>query len=343
LTVANIADDPCAPTQGGATHAAATAAQCLRTGISAAQYGNGIGPAFGGTNTVPQCGFTCGLLIGGNPALAPETADTWSVGTVFTPSSLTTFNASVDYYRVRLRGEIGTVPESVTLQQCLTTGDPVLCSQIVRSPTGALIGSGVTGGGYILGNLVNTGAALVSGVDVQSSFRQPLPGIWGMLDLSLNGTWQQHNSATPYRSAASYDCAGLFGNTCLNGSVIPRWRHNLRLTWRLPAARTQLSAEWRFIGHTGFDNNSAQALLQNQEEGSYDPVLTHIPDYSYLDLAVVWEATRHVQLRLAVNNVLDKDPPVLPEEVSMQAGEINTFPVYDVLGRTFLLALRATL
>jgi outer membrane receptor protein involved in Fe transport len=343
LTVANIADDPCAPTQGGATHAAATAAQCLRTGISAAQYGNGIGPAFGGTNTVPQCGFTCGLLIGGNPALAPETADTWSVGTVFTPSSLTTFNASVDYYRVRLRGEIGTVPESVTLQQCLTTGDPVLCSQIVRSPTGALIGSGVTGGGYILGNLVNTGAALVSGVDVESSFRQPLPGIWGMLDLSLNGTWQQHNSATPYRSAASYDCAGLFGNTCLNGSVIPRWRHNLRLTWRLPAARTQLSAEWRFIGHTGFDNNSAQALLQNQEEGSYDPVLTHIPDYSYLDLAVVWEATRHVQLRLAVNNVLDKDPPVLPEEVSMQAGEINTFPVYDVLGRTFLLALRATL
>jgi iron complex outermembrane receptor protein len=230
----------------------------------------------------------------------------------------------------------------VTLQQCLTTGDPVLCGQVVRSSAGALIGNGVAGGGYILGNLVNTGAALVSGIDVQSAFHQPLPGTWGSLNLSLNGTWQQHNAATPYRSAPSYDCAGLFGNTCLNGSVSPRWRHNLRVTWELPA-RAHLSAQWRFIGHTGFDNNSAQALLQNQEEGYPDPALTHIPNYSYLDLAAIWEATRHVQVRLGVNNVLDRDPPVLPEEVSMQAGQINTFPVYDVLGRNFFLGLRASL
>jgi len=342
LESADIANDPCAATDGGATHAAASAAQCLHTGVSAAQYGNGIGRAYGGTNTVPQCGLNCGLLVGGNPALAPETADTWSIGMLLTPVSLATFNASVDYFRIRLRGEIGTVPESVTLQQCLTTGDPVLCGQVVRSSAGALIGNGVAGGGYILGNLVNTGAALVSGIDVQSAFHQPLPGTWGSLNLSLNGTWQQHNAATPYRSAPSYDCAGLFGNTCLNGSVSPRWRHNLRVTWELPA-RAHLSAQWRFIGHTGFDNNSAQALLQNQEEGYPDPALTHIPNYSYLDLAAIWEATRHVQVRLGVNNVLDRDPPVLPEEVSMQAGQINTFPVYDVLGRNFFLGLRASL
>jgi iron complex outermembrane receptor protein len=342
LGTADIANDPCAPTDGGATHAAASAAQCLHTGVSAARYGNGIGGAYGGTNTVPQCGLNCGLLFGGNPALAPETADTWSIGALLTPASLATFNASVDYYRIRLRGEIGTVPESVTLQQCLTTGDPVLCGQIVRSPAGALIGNGVAGGGYILGNLVNTGAALVSGIDLQSAFRQRLPGTWGALNLSLNGTWQQHNAATPYRSAPSYDCAGLFGNTCLNGSVSPRWRHNLRVTWELPAG-AHLSAQWRFIGHAGFDNNSAQPLLQNQEEGYPDPALTHIPNYSYLDLTVIWEATRHVQVRLGVNNLLDRDPPVLPEEVSVQAGEINTFPVYDVLGRTFFFGLRATL
>jgi iron complex outermembrane recepter protein len=342
LEVADIANDACAPTDGGATHAAASAAQCLHTGVSAAQYGNGIGRAYGGTNTVPQCGLNCGLLVGGNPTLSPETADTWSIGMLLTPVSLTTFNASVDYFRIRLRGEIGTVPESVTLQQCLTTGDPVLCSQVVRSSAGALIGNGVADGGYIRGDLVNTGASLVSGIDLQSAFRQPLPGNWGSLNLSLNGTWQQHNASTPYRSAPSYDCAGLFGNTCLNGSVIPRWRHNLRVTWELPA-RAHLSAQWRFIGHTGFDNNSAQALLQNQEEGRYDPAVTHIPNYSYLDLAATWEATRHLQVRLGVNNVLDRDPPVLPEEVSAQAGQINTFPVYDVLGRNFFLGLRATL
>jgi iron complex outermembrane receptor protein len=341
LQVADIADDPCAPTNGGATHAAASPAQCLRTGVSAAQYGNGIGRAYGGTNTVPQCAPFCGLLTGGNPLLAPETANTWSVGTLFTPAAFA-LRASVDYFQIRLRGEIGTVPESVTLQQCLTSGDPGLCSQIVRSPSGGLIANGITGGGYILGNLVNTGAALVSGIDLQSSFAQPLPAHWGALIFALNGTWLQHNATTPYRSAPSYDCAGLFGNTCLNGSVSPRWRHNLRATWQLPA-HTQISAQWRFIGHTGFDNNSTQTLLQNQEEGFQDPVLTRIPNYSYLDLSVIWDATRRLQLRLGVNNILDKDPPVLPEDVSVQAGEINTFPAYDVLGRTVFLGLRATL
>jgi iron complex outermembrane recepter protein len=84
--------------------------------------------------------------------------------------------------------------------------------------------------------------------------------------VSLTGSWLQHNSSTPYRSAPSYDCADLFGNTCLNGSVNPRWRHNMRLTWET-SWRMRLSAQWRFIGATAFDNNSTQILLQNQEEG----------------------------------------------------------------------------
>src|SRR6185437_9882166 len=140
--------------------------------------------------------------------------------------------------------------------------------------------------------------------------------------------------------APSYDCAGLFGPTC-NGSVNPTWRHNLRVTWEMPW-RLQLSAQWRFIARAGFDNNSPQIALQNQEIGFFDPVLTHIPNYSYLDLAAHWRVTQHVQVRAGVNNVLDKDPPFLPSVDINTAGSLNTLPAYDIVGREVYLALRAT-
>jgi outer membrane receptor protein involved in Fe transport len=335
-----VTTDPCAPTNGGATHAAASLGACLHTGVTAAQYGNGIGPAFGGTSQITQCVGVCGALFGGNTQLAPETANTWSLGLTLTPTASPALTGSVDYFHIDLKGAIGTVPAWVTLQQCLAIGDPSWCSQIVRTRAGVLSGANVAGGGYIRETNVNTGATLVSGIDLQVNYWRPLAGRWGALTASLIGTWLQRNSSTPYRSAPSYDCAGLFGNTCLNSSVNPTWRHNLRVTWETPW-NAQLSAQWRFIGKTGFDNNSSQSLLQNQEEGFFDPVLTHIPNYSYLDLAATWAVTRYVQVHAGVNNVFDKDPPFIPTDVTSPAS-INTYPTYDILGRYIYIGFRAT-
>jgi iron complex outermembrane recepter protein len=343
--LASVSVDPCAPTNGGATPAAASLSQCMHTGVTAAQYGNGIGPAFGGTNTIVQCVAACGYVSGGNPGLAPESADTWSAGLTFTPIAMQTLTASVDYFHILLKGEIATVPTEITLNQCLATGDPTWCSQIVRTPAGALSGAAgnVAGGGYIVQRDVNTGTALVSGLDLQVNHRLRLFGGWGALSASLTGTWLQHNASAPFRSAPSFDCAGLFGSTCLNGSVNPTWRHNLRVTWETPW-NVQLSAQWRFIGRTSFDNNSSASLLQYREEGFFDPVLTHIPSYSYLDLSAIWAVTPHVQIHGGVNNLLDKDPPFLPNaDISgTTSGTINTFPTYDVVGRNIFVAVRAT-
>ena len=337
---ATIVGDPCAPGGVGEEHATASLAECLHTGITAAQYGDGIGRAYGGTSTVPQCAGRCVIFTGGNPALQAEHADTWSAGVLLTPRVLENASVSVDYFHINLRGEIGSVPEGVTLQQCLTTGDPILCKEIVRAPSGSLSGSTVAGGGYILANAVNTGSALVSGIDLLLNYRTDLPPSWGALALTLNGNWLEHHVVTPYRSAPSYDCAGLFGGYCLNGSVNPSWRHNLRLAWELPPG-LELSAQWRFIVRTAFDNNSSQPLLQNQEEVGYDALLAHIGSYSYLDLAMIWQSSSHLQWRLGVNNVFDRDPPVLPLDISGEAGQLNTFAVYDLLGRNVFLALRA--
>jgi iron complex outermembrane recepter protein len=68
------------------------------------------------------------------------------------------------------------------------------------------------------------------------------------------------------------------------------------------------------------------------------PAMTALLD---LDLSVIWNLTRHVQVRAGVNNVFDKDPPFVPAEVS--GGLIaNTLPPYDILGRYIFLGLGAT-
>ena len=62
-----------------------------------------------------------------------------------------------------------------------------------------------------------------------------------------------------------------------------------------------------------------------------------------LDLSAVWTVNPHVQLRIGCGNVFDKDPPFISLDVTGQGGELNTFPTYDILGRSLFVALRATL
>src|SRR5262249_11652503 len=55
---AGIGGDPCA--SNGATPATASLSQCMHMGVTAAQYGNGVAQAFGGTSTLVQCAYYCG-------------------------------------------------------------------------------------------------------------------------------------------------------------------------------------------------------------------------------------------------------------------------------------------
>lgn len=335
-----VPTDPCASTNNGATHAAASLSACEHTGVTAAEYGNGYGPAAGGTDTIIQCiSGQCGQVIGGNPNLKPEIANTWSLGLTITPTELPNLTGSVDYYHILLEKEVGSIPAAVILQNCLATGNPTYCSQIVRTPAGALTGATVAGGGYFLQNDINTGTALVSGIDLQLNYRHPFANNWGTLSANLSGAWVQHFTTTPYPGAESYDCAGLFGNTC--GAVIPTWRNNFRLSWDTPW-HVLLSAQWRFIGGTGFDNNSSQPQLHFQEEGAHDPLNARIPNYSYLDLSAIWKITPNIQLRAGANNIFDKDPPFVPSgDITGTSGQINSYQTYDLLGRELFAAFTA--
>jgi iron complex outermembrane receptor protein len=316
--------DPCAPP---ITY---TLVQCQRTGVTAAQYANG---------SIPQgTGNQLSELTGGNPNLKPETAETYTVGFNFAPRQIPHFTGSIDYFHIAVKGLINTLPAQVILTDCANTGNPIYCSQIVRqSNTGGLTGNNIASGGYIVQTDVNIGAVLESGIDLQLAYRMDLPPGFGSVSAELNGSWLQHFETTPYVGAHTYDCAGLFGETCQ--TINPRWHHIFRTTWQTPW-NVSASATWRFIGGVSQDNNSGDPTLHFSTFGNYDDFNPSIPSFSYLDLEATWQVNRILQLRAGANNVLDKDPPIINNAI-IAGGGANTYDAYDQFGRQLFVAFNA--
>jgi iron complex outermembrane recepter protein len=314
--------DPCA----GATPSA-TLAQCEHTGVAAGQYGH-----------IAQCpAGQCSALLGGNPDLRPETANTTSVGLTLTPTFLPGFTGSVDYYRIKIADEINAVPVNIDLALCLNLANPTACALIQRGPNGQLFGQA---SGFFKDLNGNFSGALVAGIDLQLQYDVPVATGWGKLEVALNGSYLQKNETTPVQGF-SYDCAGLYGITCQ--TVNPKWRHNVRLTWQTPW-NVLLSAQWRYIGSVSLDTNDAQPSLQLINDatngGAFDAFDAKLGSRSYLDLSGFWDVSSHLTIRAGVNNVLDRDPPLVNSLVS-QTGSPNAFPTYDLLGRVIFVGAQA--
>jgi outer membrane receptor protein involved in Fe transport len=305
--------DPCAGENPGRS-----LAECARTGVTAAQYGHVPPPPEGiGTN----------LLLGGNPDLGPETGKTLTLGVVLEP--MPDLSVSIDYYDIRVTQAIGTPPPNIILMQCADTGDPFYCALIRRDP---VAGSLWLPGGTIDITLKNQDALTASGVDVALRHGTRLGGM-GRISFEALGTYARKISFD-IRGAGSYDCAGLFGPNC--GRPLPRWRHRLLANWKMPWD-VELAATWRYIGavlNTRTDSNPLLATAVNDVD-------RRLSARNYLDLAFVWAVSMNFTLTAGVNNVLDRDPPLV-SGVGAGFANGNTYPVvYDALGRRIFARLAA--
>jgi iron complex outermembrane recepter protein len=322
--------DPCSgPTP------AYSAAQCARTGVTATQYGH----------IIPNTSAQYNGLTGGNPDLKPETALTSSVGIQLTPSMLPDFRMNIDYYDIKVENVIQTIGADTILRECLTAD--LFCGNIHRSNIGSLW-IGTTG--FVTDALANVGELEEKGVDVDMAYSVPLQA-FGKLHFAFNGTYINKYEVTPIEAQAStsYNCAGFYGVTCSStsagaGTPVFHWRDTLRGTWSTPWMGADLSVAWRYFGPATLESlssnpNLAAAAGATIANGGISNTDAHIASFSYIDLTASVKLAEQVSLRLGVNNVLDKAPPVIgASNLPGTSGNGNTFPqTYDALGR-FLFA-----
>jgi outer membrane receptor protein involved in Fe transport len=206
----------------------------------------------------------------------------------------------------------------------------------VRASNGTLFGTSQQGGGYIVGTNVNVGSTSTSGIDLQATYTTPLENLGlnfgGDLSFNYVGSILRDFRSVPLPGQPEYDCAGLFGPTC--STVSPEYRHTFRVAYAMPNDLT-ISAAWRHLGEVTFEGDSGDPTLETPGKETF---ASQIEAYNYLDLSALWRLSDAVSLRAGVNNVLDKDPPLIRNGVA-GTGQPNTFQTYDLLGRQIFVGL----
>jgi iron complex outermembrane recepter protein len=298
-----------------------TLAQCERTGVTAAQYGHILANPAAQINTSGA----------GNPNLTPEVADTYTLGIVIQPQTVPGLVYSFDYYDIKIKNTIASLSSNSVLAACATGSaedQKTFCPLIHRGTSGSLW---FNNDNYIDTYERNIGQVVTKGVDIAAHYALGLSE-YGKMNLSFTGTEYLKASTQPLNDGAAYDCVGYFGTTC--GAPTPKWRHVLNDTWQTPWAGMDLTLRWRFIGATNTDRSSPDPQL-NQ---TFFPASAHIPNYSYLDMSWSMPVTSWATVRVGINNIADKSPPLVlngnysdcPNSTCNDNTWVGT---YDTLGR----------
>lgn len=300
ISLVGRAVDPCAnPTASGAS-----ASVCTASGA----------PAGGFTQDLSSALF----IFGGRSTIQPETGTTWTAGGVFSPSFLSGFTLSADYYDITIDNAVGAVLPQATLDTCFVVVrdiNNIFCQQVRRLPNGQLAS--------VDSSDINVARLQSRGVDIVGSLDRDLGE--ARLGLSYAGSLvlsqKQQNGAT----APVIECAGRFGATCglEVRRALPRYRHRTDAT--LGFGDVSLRATWRLEGAVRDDTPTTVYTVER------------IGPQNYFDLALSFDVAEAATFIIGVDNLFDRQPPL----AFGNAADANTFPQsYDVLGRRFGASFR---
>lgn len=310
--------DPCSVgTNFRTTGGAAATAICQATGL-------------GAPNAYAQTpGSQVFLGITGNPDLQPETADTFTVGTVFQAYG---FTGSIDYYNIRIKDAILAPDPNIIIGACygffgqnanLSANSPY-CQGIRRVPDISYISLPAALGGDASGYFqsINQGTIKTSGIDFQLGYNLPTEFIGPESSLQFNflGNYlidykveELPGIVLDYADTVSYFGAGL-------GTSFPRFKATLNTVLNFDE---NLAWDTRVRYIDGMKNRAAVQFEGETFGGTGAAV--------YVDTAIQATVDDKYTFRFGVNNLFDRQPELYAPNV--QSGTDPS--LYDVIGRRF--------
>jgi outer membrane receptor protein involved in Fe transport len=176
----------------------------------------------------------------------------------------------------------------------------------------------------------------VKGIDTQLQYQTDLPSylaiIEGSAQLGVNAIWSHYLSIKSQENVATdiRECVGLFGWPCYGfdkGDTFPANKINITLDYSTGPLDIHLF--WRWV-----DSMDNAAPLASATFGYPNPELgiPDVPSYYYFDLGFGYRFNDQLMLRAGINNLFDKQPPLLADAV---LGPNTDTRLYDVFGRTY--------
>jgi iron complex outermembrane recepter protein len=244
--------------------------------------------------------------------IGQEKGLTQSFGLVLNPSGRSGPRLSIDASRVEIRDEIGT--SGLNAQQVINA-EASYPGRVVREPLSAADAAlGYAAGRIIVlySGLANLGRTVAETVEAQLDWTLP-PVLGGETRVYGSGTWQptlrtRRRPGLPWLDRVGY----------LDGPL--EWRGNAGVQWARGPLLLDLNLQ--YLGRSSpryspFSNIVVQNAAFNQAR-------TYIPSRVYLDLAArrrfefaAGHALRSLDVRFAVQNLLDTTPPIVADANNM--------------------------
>lgn len=280
-----------------------------------------------------QFGLEVGAIVGGNPALESERADTFTLGFVWRPQLASDWirnvQLSVDGYDIDLRGAIGVGDPQVVINACYNIDgvnaayDPQhpACRQLSRSGLDFSL-FGLDARQINQARIATSGVDLTAGATFDVGQRWSRP-ILGVMEARVIASWLGRFEEQASKARPAIRTEGTASDSSTGYQSLPRWKGRGDLIWRSGDFEAALSGRY------------TSAMSHRIRRLDPTSAATGPGAATYVDLALRWSAHERADLRAGVTNLFDRGP-----ELYFPAVDANTEPsTFDVLGRRFWISL----
>ncbi len=276
-------------------------------------------------------------VLGGTPTLDPEHGDVVTLGLVYEPSWLNGFSTTVDVWQTKLNDAIGQLGTQNMLNACFgsTAGAPSpVCSLITRRADGTIQ--------YVTDVDENVGNFKTRGVDI--GFKYRFDTAMGNFRLSLDSTYlDTFDVDLQYHGVhvADLENAGTFLSSA-NGGMgnYSKWRALGSINW----SKGIWDASWNMryvdgftVGSTALTGTCANIGLPQGSPGCQFSIGAYT--YHNFQMGVKFLGDK-IKLRVGVDNVNDKVPPILYQNNSLNGNTDER--TFDTVGRYYWMNVGVT-
>ena len=267
---------------------------------------------------------------GGNRNLKEEKGKTLTLGAVFTPAAVRGLSLTVDYFDIKIDNAIGIVDRQTSIDQCVTTGLPQFCSNVIRNAATGLITT-------VNATNVNIAKRSTRGVDFDLRYGHAL-GLLSGDRVDFNTLWthtisfkvQPDPSAPVQRGVGNLEYGEAFRD---------------KVSGRLTYSVGPFSASWSttYLSHMTAYSPVNETVASLIAEG-VDPIVAshnNIKARFYHDAQISAQVgpKGRFEIFFGVNNLFDRKPPKLEDATFPEAANITgtetAADVYDPFGRRF--------
>lgn len=275
---------------------------------------DGIATGFNQTSSVTV--LTQG---GANAGLKAETSKNMTIGGVFQPKlgNFGELSFAIDYYRIKVNNEVSRAGASAILQLCYDNpsfrGGGGYCNLVTRNP----VSNALT----VSDSYINLATQIVRGIDYTIRYSKKFGDYTLRLSGQLTNYLEQSNKL--FKSDPLIDYNGLL-NT-------PKWTGTGDAVLQWKKIKFRYGVEW--IQHT----SSYDYYQENPATSTYQLAT---PDYFLHNTSVQFDLSNY-SLTLGVQNLFDKNPPMISQGVLNRVGNAPLYSGYDYFGRRFFVNVKA--